>query len=114
MSSQSKTVADREAEAWYSTFSATSVSTEEIWAFGDWFRNEANRAAYDRVEKRARWGDADGPFTQAELLSALERRPDLAAKCRAAFDRDGPPLSLQDIVRELAALSGIRVTAKGG
>jgi ferric-dicitrate binding protein FerR (iron transport regulator) len=94
-----------EARTWFKKLSSTSVSHEDIWAYAAWSRDKANRAAYERVEARSRRSTASGPFTEADLLAALQRRPDLASAYQAAFTTQGRPASLADIARVLAERS---------
>ncbi len=91
-----------EAKAWFKLLSNTSVSNKDIWAYGAWIRDPANRAAYDRVEARNRKTPAEALFTEVEILAALKRRPDLASAYEAAFKSAKRPSGLADIARELA------------
>ena len=102
MPEQTARRASVEAKAWFRKLSTPSVRNEDIWAYADWCRVPLNRAAYNRVEARSRQAPADGLFTEAEILAALKRRPDLARAYRAAFKRAERPSGLTDIARELA------------
>jgi ferric-dicitrate binding protein FerR (iron transport regulator) len=94
-----------EARSWFKLLSNTSVNSNDIWAFAAWSRNRANMAAYDRVEARHLEKPIGPPYTEAELASALKRRPDLEAAYRAKFEKQGRPAQLGDIARELSARS---------
>lgn len=107
MPEQTARQAGAEAKAWFSKLSATSVSVEDIEAFAAWMRGPTNRAAYNRVEARARKVPEAGLFTEAEILAALKRRPDLARAYRARFKRAERPAELKDIARELAIQVGL-------
>jgi hypothetical protein len=96
-----------EAKAWFRKLSTIPVSNADIWAYAAWCREPGNRAAYNRVEARARAVPADGLFTEAEILAALKRRPDLARAYRARFKRQERPAGLADIARELAIRVGL-------
>ncbi|QOR55692.1 MAG: hypothetical protein YHS30scaffold392_35 [Phage 64_12] len=96
-----------EAKAWFRKLSNISVSNEEIWAWAKWNRDPTNRVAYNRVEARSRKAPDVCLFTEAEILAALKRRPDLARAYRAAFKRQERPSTLADIARELSIRIGL-------
>ncbi|KQZ31740.1 hypothetical protein [Caulobacter sp. Root1472] len=96
-----------EAKAWFRKLSTIPVSNEDLWAWAKWNREPANRVAYNRVEARSRKAPAVCLFTEAEILAALKRRPDLARAYRAAFKRQERPSNLADIARELAIRVGL-------
>ena len=95
--------ATTEANAWFRILSSASVSTEDIWMFSAWFRDCANRDAYDRVEARNRRSKVSSPFSKPELLASLLGRPDLATAYREAFIVEGRLASLPGVAQETAA-----------
>lgn len=107
MPNQTARRATAEAKEWFRKLSATSVSNADIWAYGAWCRDPANRAAYNCVEARARKAPEVGLFTEAEILAALKRRPDLVRAYRERFKRAERPAGLTDIARELAIRVGL-------
>jgi ferric-dicitrate binding protein FerR (iron transport regulator) len=96
-----------EAKAWFKTLCSPVVSNEDLWAWAAWNRDPVNRIAYNRVEARSRRAPEVGLFTEAEILAALQRRPDLARRYRGAFKRAERPSTLADIARELARRVGL-------
>lgn len=96
-----------EAKVWFRKLSTIPVSNEDLRAWAKWTRDPANRLAYNRVEARSRKAPDVCLFTEAEILAALKRRPDLARAYRAAFKRQERPSTLIDIARELAIRVGL-------
>lgn len=96
-----------EAKAWFRKLSTLPVSNEDLRAWAKWNREPTNRIAYNRVEARSRNSPDVCLFTEAEILAALKRRPDLARAYRAAFKRQERPSKLTDIARELAIRIGL-------
>lgn len=107
MSDQTPRKARAEAKEWFRKLSTIPVSNKEIWAYADWYRDPVNRAAYNRVSARARMIADDGLITEAEILAALKRRPDLAAAYQERFRNAHRPAELKDIARQLAARVGL-------
>jgi hypothetical protein len=50
--------AEAEAQDWFERLGRTSITTAEVYAFRDWRDNEANDAAYTRLERETpmNWG----------------------------------------------------------
>ncbi|GGL35804.1 hypothetical protein GCM10010983_36000 [Caulobacter rhizosphaerae] len=94
----------RQAKAWFETLSGP-VSTDDIEAWFAWSRDPACWAAYARLAVQSRRRAGARPFTERELLAALERRADLASAYQEVFRRAGRPADLAHIARHMARRS---------
>lgn len=45
--------ASRAAKAWWRKLGGPSITTAEVWAFGDWRADAVNEAAYSRLDQMA-------------------------------------------------------------
>ncbi|WP_372784836.1 FecR family protein [Phenylobacterium sp.] len=84
-----------EAAGWFARLNQLSITTDELRDWRDWKRDEANAAAYAKVE--AAWAAAGAlskrPAIQAETAEILQRRPS-QTPAHVTFRRYGLPAAI--------------------
>ena len=109
MSNQAADVARVQSEAagWFARLNQLSITTDELRNWRDWKRDEANAAAYAKVE--AAWAAtgalAKRPAIQAEAAEILRRRP-AQSPAQARFMRYALPGAITASVIVVGAIVG--------